>query len=318
MKFKDEIDQDLQNKEVSRWWNHPRNIRWDNFYYSDENTDKFHVWTRMQKSLDYLDSLNLPKGSKVLELGFGGGQMANEILSRGYKYCGIDISEQLCEAAKNRSLEYVEKDFASFQVGSIEEKYSFEDRYFDAVMVCGALQYLGNPNNCFREVNRVLKDDRHFIVCQSNMYSIRTWRYPRKAILSLVNFIVKDEFLVSPCFKSILTETKLRKYFLKYQDLNFMNSKFMIKGYDKWEFKIKKRLYSYSRLKNMLNSNGFKKEKVCGATFVFPKNNFFKSISSIWGSFIQALADYRIIPYLFSFADNVVILSKKQKNINSI
>ena len=315
MNFKEELDQNLQNQEVSRWWNHPRNIRWDNFYYSDENKDKFHVWTRMQKSLDYLDSLSLPKGSKVLELGFGGGQMANEILSRGFQYNGIDISEQLCEASKNRSIEFVKKGMASFQVGSIEEDYSFEDEHFEVVMVCGALQYLGNPHNCFNEVNRVLKDDGHFIVCQSNMYSIRTWRYPRKAILSLVNFVVQDEFLVSPCFKSILTETKLRKYFHKYHESSFMNSKFMTKGYDKWEFKIKKRLYSYPRLKNMLNASGFKKQKVSGATFVFPKNNLFKSFASIWGKFIQLLADSKVIPFLFAYADNIIILSKKQKRI---
>jgi ubiquinone/menaquinone biosynthesis C-methylase UbiE len=314
VKFKEEIDQNLQNQEVSRWWNHPRNIRWDNFYYSDENKDKFHVWTRMQKSLDYLDSLSLPNGSKVLELGFGGGQMANEILSRGFQYTGIDISEQLCEAATKRSIEYVEENLATFQVGSIEEDYSFKDEYFDVVMVCGALQYLGDPNKCFNEVNRVLKDNGHFIVCQSNMYSMRTWRYPRKAMLSLVNFIVQDEFLVSPCFKSILTETKLKKYFNKYQDSSFMNSKFMTKGYDKWEFKIKKRLYSYSRLKKMLISNGFKKEKACGATFVFPKNNLFKGISSTWGNLIQVLSDFKVIPYLFTFADNVIILSSKKKN----
>ena len=317
MEFKEEIDQNLQNKEVSRWWNHPRNIRWDNFYYSDENKDKFHVWARMQKSLNYLDSLNLPKGSKVLELGFGGGQMANEILGRGYKYVGIDISEQLCEAAKNRSIEFVEKGLASFQVGSIEENYAFKDGIFDVVMVCGALQYLGNPHNCFSEVNRVLKDDGCYIVCQANMYSIRNWRYPRKAILSLVNFLVQDEFQVSPCFKSILTETKLKKYFQKYQESRFMNNSFMIKGYDEWEFKIKKRLYSYPRLLKILSTNGFKKEKVCGATFVFPKNNFFKSTSIIWGNFIQALSDYKIIPYLFAYADNVVVLAKKEKNLTS-
>ena len=67
----------------------------------------------------------------------------------------------------------------------------------------------------------------------------------------------------------------------------------------------------------MLNENGFEKEKACGATFVFPKNNIFKSFASKWGDLIQVLADYRVIPFLFALADNVVILSSKQKSLNS-
>ncbi len=42
MKFKEEIDQELQDKEVARWWNHPRNIRWDNFYYSHKKNKLVH------------------------------------------------------------------------------------------------------------------------------------------------------------------------------------------------------------------------------------------------------------------------------------
>jgi len=311
VKLKEEIDQDLQEKEVARWWNHPRNIRWDNFYYSNENKDRFHVWTRMQKSLNYLDLLKLPKDSRVLELGFGGGQMANEILTRGHCYWGIDISEQLCDAAKNRSSEYVAKGLANFQVGSIESEYPFPNEYFDAVIVCGALQYLGSPMNCLDEVHRVLKDNGSFIVCQANMYSIREWRNPRKAALSLVNFIMKEEFLVSPSFRSILLETKLKKYFNKHKNSKFMSSKFMKSGYDKWEFKIKKRLYSYIRLKNMLSISGFRKDKVCGATYVFPKDNVFKGVFTIWGNFVQKLADYRLVPYLFAMGDNIIIHAKK-------
>jgi hypothetical protein len=90
-----------------------------------------------------------------------------------------------------------------------------------------------------------------------------------------------------------------------------MSSGFMMSGYDKWEFKIKKRLYSYVRLKNLLTNSGFKKEQVCGATYVFPKDNMFHGMFTIWGAFVQKLSDYKIVPYLFAMADNIIIHMKK-------
>ncbi len=50
-----------------------------------------------------------------------------------------------------------------------------------------------------------------------------------------------------------------------------MNSKFMLKGYDLHTFDIKKRMYSYWRLKSLLKDAGFEAMDASGATFLFPK-----------------------------------------------
>ena len=109
-------------------------------------------------TLAYLDSTNLDKDAKILELGFGGGQMAKRILDRGYEYYGLDISSGLVEVASKRCEDYVKEGKAHFKASSIEKKFDFKDAYFDAVLVCGALQYLAKPSNCFEEVSRVLKN----------------------------------------------------------------------------------------------------------------------------------------------------------------
>ena len=78
MKYEIE-NKDFQNKEVSGWWNDDRTKKWHNFTYDKNNPLSHHLILRQQKVLNYLKQLNLPRGSKVLELGGGAGQTAKKI-----------------------------------------------------------------------------------------------------------------------------------------------------------------------------------------------------------------------------------------------
>ena len=99
--MKYEIDnQKIQDKEVRGWWNDDRTKKWHNFTYDKDNHLSHHVILRQKKVLDYLKSLKLPKGSKVLELGGGAGQTAKKICELGYDITGIDVSKHLCEESK--------------------------------------------------------------------------------------------------------------------------------------------------------------------------------------------------------------------------
>ncbi len=56
MKLKQEIDQEIQDQEVSRWWNIDRNLhRWDKENYSEYNIEIHHVLKRQDMTLNYLD-----------------------------------------------------------------------------------------------------------------------------------------------------------------------------------------------------------------------------------------------------------------------
>ena len=162
------------------------------------------------------------------------------------------------------------------------------------------------------EINRVLKKNGNLIICQANMYPLLDIIKPRHMILKLIYLFLNEEFLISPSFKSILCESKLSKYFKKYENTKFMNSRFMIKGTDKWEYKIRKRLYSYKRLKKILNKYGYEVKKKTGATFFFPKKNFFFYFWFTLDLILQKILDYKILPFLINISDNIVILSKKK------
>jgi len=311
--MKYEIDnEEIQEKEVSGWWNDDRTKKWHNFTYDKDNPLSHHLILRQKKVLNYLKLLNLPKGSKVLELGGGAGQTAKKICELGYNITGIDISKHLCEESEKKCKKFVTEGTAKFINQSMEKKFPINDNEFDACIIVGSIQYVGNLNYCFNEINRVLKNDGNLILCQANMYPLLDLIKPRHAILKLSYFLLNEEFLISPSFKSILCESRIGKYFKKYENTTFMNLNFMTKGTDKLDYKIKKRLYSYNRLKKLLVKFNFDITKKTGATFFFPKKNIFFYFWYILDLLLQKILDFKIIPFLINFSDNIVILAKKK------
>lgn len=311
MKYKIQ-NQDLQDKEVHGWWNDKKTKKWHNFTYDKDNYLSQHLILRQKKVLDYLVSLNLSKGSRVLELGGGAGQTAKKICELGYQITGIDVSKHLCEESEKKCEIYVKNLTAKFINQSMEKKFPLPSNHFDVCIIIGSLQYVGNLEACFLEINRVLKKNGNIILCQANMYPLLDIIYPRHLILKLVYFFLGEEFLISPSFKSILCESKLGKYFKKFENSKFMNLKFMTKGNDEWKYKIKKRIYSYNRIKKILNTFNFNVVKKTGGTFFFPKKNFLYYFWFSLDFILQKILDYKIIPFLINFADNIIVLARKK------
>ena len=308
-----EIDnKELQDKEVSGWWNDERTKKWHDYTYDKNNPLSHHLILRQKKVLSFLQQLNLPEGAKVLELGGGAGQTAKKICELGFNLTGIDISQHLIQESNKKCESHVNSGSAKFICQSMEKKFPLTDEEFDVCVIVGSMQYVGDLNMCFTEINRVLKKNGNLIICQANMYPLLDIIKPRHMILKLVYLFLNEEFLLSPSFKSILCESKLGKYFKKYKDSKFMNYRFMTKGTDKWDYKIRKRLYSYRRLKKILNKYGYDVRKKTGATFFFPKNNIFFYFWFSLDLILQKILDFKIIPFLINFSDNILILSKKK------
>ena len=241
-----------------------------------------------------------------MELGFGGAQTAKKILDMGFLYYGIDISEHLCDYAKVVCKDYVNQNKAVFKAASLEKKYDFDNEFFDAVFVCGALQYAGNLTNCFTEVTRVLKKDGSFIIGQGNMFKLNHLIEPRKFLLALIRFVTRENFhySYSISFRSMLLETKLRKFFSKFE-----NSKFM------------KRLLSYSKIKKIIREHEFEIKAVKGGPFLYsekknkdsPDYQKIPYIKKILNNIFQKLLDYKIFPPLIRVADSTIFLAKTKK-----
>ncbi len=301
---------DNQHSEVKRWWNYSRNLRWDTFY-DNGNPDRHHVIHRQKKTMEQVDLLNLPKGAKILELGYGAGQTAKLILEKGYEYHGIDISDELCKKSIERCKKYVDQGMAKFSVGNIEEKSSYENESFDAVIVCGALQYLDDINKCFIEVNRVLKPKCSFIVCQTNMYALKDMIFPRKLILRLLYALSGQETEVFPSFRAMLIETRAcAKTFSRFRS-TFEKYRFFTKGDETHSFYFKKRLNSFWRLKILFSKNNFIIERNVGATFFHPPNNIFSGIIILINNVLQFTSDH-ILKFISVYADNVIISGRKK------
>ena len=92
-----------------------------------------------------------------------------------------------------------------------------------------------------------------------------------------------------------------------------MNSSFMTKGTEYLEYKIKKRLYSFNRLKKLLVNSNYDIINKTGATFFYPKKNILYYFWYILDLILQKILDFKIIPFLINFSDNIVILAKKKK-----
>lgn len=120
-----------------------------------------------------------------------------------------------------------------------------------------------------------------------------------------------------------MIKRKNGKSFQKYENSKFMNTKFMLKGDPDWKYDIKKPLFSYLKLKKIFNDNEFKILKKTGATYFIPKNKFnsftikgaiFKFFR-IFDDILQFICDKNLIPYFFTFVDNIIILGEKKKNV---
>jgi ubiquinone/menaquinone biosynthesis C-methylase UbiE len=75
---------------------------------------------------EHLHRLNLPEGSKILEIGCGTGAYCQVLGDLGYDVTGIDFSEGMLKQAAKRGL--------NCRWGDVIEGLEFEDNSFDLVM----------------------------------------------------------------------------------------------------------------------------------------------------------------------------------------
>ena len=189
----------IEQKEIKRWWEAKRQLRWDNIY-KGEGYAALKLNNRMNKILFYFDKLE-KKQINILELGFGGGHLAYNLIKRGYTYKGIDVSSNLVKSAKSRCKNLRNRKF-SFLCKTIDKKLKFPNNYFDVVIVCGVMQYATKPLFTFKEILRVLKKDSIFICAQSNFLVMRTFFNFRSLINRVYCLLAKEEYEVSNSFRS--------------------------------------------------------------------------------------------------------------------
>lgn len=119
----------------------------------DEGDSQYHKTFTGQIVSKYIDPLNLPKNSKILDMGCGPGYFLDEMKSREYTdVIGVTLSSgdiQLCESKGHTIKKY--------DLSFLPQKDGYYDESMDFIFLRHALEHSPYPIFTLMEYNRVLK-----------------------------------------------------------------------------------------------------------------------------------------------------------------
>src|SRR5690349_18525921 len=96
---------------------------------------------RQMRVLEFVDSLELKKGTPTLDAGCGPGYLLEALAARGLQVSGMDAAEGMIESTRAR-LTAAKPEFPfDLKVGNIEQ-LPYESGSFDLVCSTGVIEYL--------------------------------------------------------------------------------------------------------------------------------------------------------------------------------
>jgi len=95
--------------------------------------------------------LPIVENLRVLEIGFGSGDLLNELCLKGNDVYGTDVGKSIVEKARTSGFKNV------FHVDASEQSLPFDEDFFDAIYCYEVFEHLTNPHRLFFEIRRVLK-----------------------------------------------------------------------------------------------------------------------------------------------------------------
>ena len=297
----------IEQKEIKRWWDAKRQLRWDKIY---KGTDyaALKVNNRMNKILFHFDKIKKNK-MKILELGFGGGQLAYNLIKKGHNYTGLDVSKNLVKSARVRCRKLKNKKF-SFICRSIDKKLNFPKNHFDVVIVCGVMQYVTAPKFIFNEIFRVLKKDSFFICAQTNFLVLRNFFKVRSFINRLYCVLANEKYEISNSFRSLMLETKIKNLINENLKRKIINSSFCNKDYIDVNFNFKKRIIYQKKIFDLAKKSGFKVYKT-DSSGPFFKVGYNNSFAFNLNKFLEILSENFLFSFLNKLNNSFILLLRK-------
>ena len=146
------IDNEIYNREANRWWADDSPMA---TLRSMLNPGRFGYFRKLIEKDLVID----PKGLRVLDIGCGGGFLAEEFARLGCRVTGIDPAADLLETARGHA-----------QATGLEIKYlhgsgeslPFDEAAFDLVYCCDVLEHVSDLNQVIAETARVLKPGGYY------------------------------------------------------------------------------------------------------------------------------------------------------------
>jgi SAM-dependent methyltransferase len=96
---------------------------------------------------EYLDKIS-DRGSRVLDIGAGSGDITYKIKEKGFSVTGVDFSEEVVKLTRGLGLNCL--------VVDLDNGIPFDDGVFDIVWAGDIIEHLFDPIFVLKEVNRVL------------------------------------------------------------------------------------------------------------------------------------------------------------------
>jgi ubiquinone/menaquinone biosynthesis C-methylase UbiE len=135
--------------------------------YHDHSPGGYALRVRREKVLKLFDQ----HGGKVLDVGCGPGVMAEEIVSRGCTFCGVDPSQKMLEICRRRFVADPRMRF----FGGDATRLELPDESFDAVLCMGVIDAVRDRRQAVREMLRVLRPGGTLLITFTNLRSPYSW-----------------------------------------------------------------------------------------------------------------------------------------------
>jgi 2-polyprenyl-6-hydroxyphenyl methylase/3-demethylubiquinone-9 3-methyltransferase len=147
------MDYELYDRLAGTWWD---DSQWLNLLRSAVNPARFGYMRRI-----LLDELKIdPAGKRTLDVGCGGGLLAEEFARLGFAVTGIDPSEPSLETARAHAKE---SGLAIEYVFGFGEDLPFDDGSFEILYCCDVLEHVKNLDQTIGEIARVLEPGGVFL-----------------------------------------------------------------------------------------------------------------------------------------------------------
>ncbi len=133
---------------------------------------------RRARALEWIDSLRLPPGSRVLEVGCGAGLTSVDLAGRGFEVTAMDSVPAMVDQTRRLVQEEGVADRVSVLSADTHD-LPFPDEAFELVLALGVLPWLHSPERAMAEMTRVLRPGGHLLATTDNAYGMHYILDPR-------------------------------------------------------------------------------------------------------------------------------------------
>ncbi|MGH9971536.1 MAG: class I SAM-dependent methyltransferase [Pyrinomonadaceae bacterium] len=150
-----------------------------------------------------LNQLSIRPEDKVLEVGFGGGDLLEKILtSTQCEYvAGVDVSVDMVSVVSRRLRRFIRAGKAEVRIGDVE-RLPYRDKEFTKLCGVNTLYFWRHPSVALRECRRVLKRDGRILLCFNAKEDLARWP-PHKHGFRLYDAVEVESLLRQAGFATI-------------------------------------------------------------------------------------------------------------------